>query len=140
MARISTRSLPCPAGVLRRASTITLDPAIISRPESIEFPTTRGRIAARAGYYPLTNLERLGSAVAEGSCSSPPTEASRLGRPDLARSGRKQRHDRGIAVVDVDYGGSTGYGRDYRRRLDSGHRPTADVSVAAARFLVERVV
>jgi dipeptidyl aminopeptidase/acylaminoacyl peptidase len=46
---------------------------------------------------------------------------------------------RGIAVVDVDYGGSTGYGRDYRRRLDGAWGIVdVDDSVAAARFLVER--
>ena len=39
-----------PAGVLRRASTITLDPAMISRPESIEFPTNAG-LTAHALYY-----------------------------------------------------------------------------------------
>src|SRR4029077_13818911 len=45
----------------------------------------------------------------------------------------------GIAVVDVDYGGSTGYGRAYRRQLD-GAWGVVDVDdcVAAARFLVER--
>jgi dipeptidyl aminopeptidase/acylaminoacyl peptidase len=46
---------------------------------------------------------------------------------------------RGIAVVDVDYGGSTGYGREYRRRLD-GQWGIVDVDdcIAAARFLAER--
>jgi dipeptidyl aminopeptidase/acylaminoacyl peptidase len=46
---------------------------------------------------------------------------------------------RGIAVVDVDYGGSTGYGRAYRRTLE-GAWGIADVDdcIAAARFLVER--
>jgi dipeptidyl aminopeptidase/acylaminoacyl peptidase len=46
---------------------------------------------------------------------------------------------RGIAVVDVDYGGSTGYGREYRQSLD--HRwgvVDVDDSVAAARYLAER--
>jgi dipeptidyl aminopeptidase/acylaminoacyl peptidase len=46
---------------------------------------------------------------------------------------------RGIGVVDVDYGGSTGYGRAYRRRLD-GQWGVVDVDdcVAAARHLAER--
>ena len=46
---------------------------------------------------------------------------------------------RGIAVVDVDYGGSTGYGRAYRRRLD-GQWGIVDVDdcVAAARYLAGR--
>ena len=46
---------------------------------------------------------------------------------------------RGIAVVDVDYGGSTGYGREFRRRLE-GQWGVVDVDdcVAAAQYLVER--
>src|SRR4029078_2211594 len=46
---------------------------------------------------------------------------------------------RGHAVVDVDYGGSNGYGRDYRKRLE-GEWGVVDVDdcVAAAQFLVRR--
>jgi dipeptidyl aminopeptidase/acylaminoacyl peptidase len=46
---------------------------------------------------------------------------------------------RGIAVLDVDYGGSTGYGRDYRKRLE-GEWGVVDVDdcVAGARWLAER--
>jgi dipeptidyl aminopeptidase/acylaminoacyl peptidase len=45
---------------------------------------------------------------------------------------------RGFAVVDVNYGGSTGYGRAYRERLD-GRWGIVDVadSVAVAQYLVE---
>jgi dipeptidyl aminopeptidase/acylaminoacyl peptidase len=126
-----------PAGILRRASTVVVDPAYLSRPESIEFPTSEG--AAHALYYQPTNPgyvapdgERPPLVVrAHGGPTSNALTALDLGTQILT--------SRGIAVVDVDYGGSTGYGRDYRRRLD-GRWGIVDVDdcVAAARFLVER--
>ena len=127
-----------PAGVLRRASTVTLDPASISQPESIEFPTTGGR-TAHALFYPPTNPEFTGP---EGE--RPPLIVLSHGGPTSNASTaldltKQFMTSRGIAVLDVDYGGSTGYGREYRHRLD-GQWGIVDVDdcVAAARFLVER--
>ena len=126
------------SGVLRRASTLTLDPATISRPEPIEFPTD-GERTAHALYYPPTNPAFTGP---DGEL--PPLVVLTHGGPtsnalttlDLTKQFLTSR---GIAVIDVDYGGSTGYGRDYRRRLD-GQWGVVDVDdvVAAARYLVER--
>src|SRR5207253_4626140 len=46
---------------------------------------------------------------------------------------------RGIAVLDVNYGGSTGYGRSYRERLNEKWGVVdVDDCVNGARFLVER--
>ena len=127
-----------PAGGRRRASTVTIDPGAIAEPESIEFPTTGGR-TARALYYAPTN-----PAFAAPDGERPPLLVLSHGGPTSNAStaldlGKQLLTSRGIAVVDVDYGGSTGYGREYRRRLD-GQWGVVDVDdcVAAARFLVER--
>ncbi len=127
-----------PAGVLRRASSLALDPSLISRPESIEFPTT-GERTAHALYYPPTNPDFAGPDGAR-----PPLLVQVHGGPTSNAStaldlSKQLLTSRGIAVVDVDYGGSTGYGREYRRRLD-GQWGIVDVDdcVAAARFLVDR--
>jgi dipeptidyl aminopeptidase/acylaminoacyl peptidase len=127
-----------PAGVLRRATTITFDPAIFARPESIEFPTTGDR-TAHALYYPPTNPDFRGP---EGE--KPPLIVLSHGGPTSNAStaldlDKQFMTSRGIAIVDVDYGGSTGYGREYRRRLD-GQWGVVDVDdcVAAAHYLVER--
>jgi dipeptidyl aminopeptidase/acylaminoacyl peptidase len=127
-----------PAGVLRRASTLTADPAAISAPEPISFPTTEG-LLAHALFYPPTNPDFTGP---EGE--KPPLLVLTHGGPTSNAStgldlSRQLLTSRGIAVVDVDYGGSSGYGRAYRRRLDAMWGIVdVDDSVAAARFLVER--
>ncbi|MEP6638695.1 MAG: S9 family peptidase [Chloroflexota bacterium] len=126
------------AGVLRRAGTITLDPASIAQPESIEFPTAGDR-TAHALYYRPTNPESVGLPG-----EKPPLVVFTHGGPTANAStaldlGKQFLTSRGIALVDVDYGGSTGYGREYRQRLD-GQWGIVDVDdcVAAAQFLVER--
>jgi dipeptidyl aminopeptidase/acylaminoacyl peptidase len=126
------------AGILRRASGLVLDPAIVSIPESIHFPVGDGRIA-HALYYPPLN-PGFGAPDAE----RPPLLVQCHGGPTSNAStaldlGKQLLTSRGIAVVDVDYGGSTGYGRTYRLALD-GAWGVVDVDdcVAAARFLADR--
>lgn len=126
------------AGVLRRASSVTFDPATISQPESIAFPTN-GDGTAHALHYPPTNPDFAGP---DGE--RPPLVVLSHGGPTsntltTLELSRQFITSRGIAVVDVDYGGSTGYGREYRGRLD-GQWGIVDVDdcIAAARFLVER--
>ena len=127
-----------PTGVLRRPSTTTIDPAWIARPESIAFPTTGGR-TAHALFYPPTNPD-----VSPPDDERPPLLVLSHGGPTANAStaldlGIQLLTSRGIAVVDVDYGGSTGYGRAYRQQLD-GEWGVVDVDdcVAAARFLADR--
>jgi dipeptidyl aminopeptidase/acylaminoacyl peptidase len=124
--------------VLRSSKDRELDPGYLTVPEPIEFPTEGGR-TAHALYYPPANRDAKGP---EGE--RPPLVVASHGGPtagvasDLHVS-YQYFTSRGIAVVDVDYGGSTGYGRAYRRRLD-GQWGVADVDdcVAAARYLAGR--
>ena len=123
--------------VKRSTSTIT-DRAYLSVPETLEFPTEDG-LTAYAFFYAPKN----GDTVApEGE--KPPLLVMSHGGPTAATSQTYSRHkqywtSRGIAVLDVNYGGSTGYGRRYRERLD-GQWGVVDVNdcINGARFLAER--
>jgi dipeptidyl aminopeptidase/acylaminoacyl peptidase len=124
--------------VVQHSEDEPLDPGYLTVPEPIEFPTEGGR-TAHALYYPPANRDVQGPAG-----ERPPLVVASHGGPtsgvtsDLHIS-YQYFTSRGIAVADVDYGGSTGYGRAYRRRLD-GEWGIVDVDdcVAAARFLAGR--
>lgn len=100
-----------------RVTDRVFDAADISVGRSVEFPTTDGRTAFGI-LYPPTNA----SAVApEGEL--PPLVVTSHGGPTsnafAALTLTVQLFtSRGIAVLDVDYGGSSGYGREYRKRLE----------------------
>jgi dipeptidyl aminopeptidase/acylaminoacyl peptidase len=127
-----------PAGVLRRSTSVTVDPGYISVPEAITFPTAGGRMA-HALYYPPVSPD----AVAPDGELPPLVVRSHGGPTSNAINALELTFQyltsRGIAVVDVDYGGSTGYGREYRRSLE-GQWGVVDVDdcVGAARYLVDR--
>lgn len=127
-------------GVVRPARAVSFDPGFLVEPEWITFPTgPDGRATAHALFYPPTNPDHLGP---DGE--RPPLLVLAHGGPTAQARRQLQTAllywtSRGIAVVDVDYRGSTGYGRTYRRALD-GEWGIADVEdcVAAARHLAER--
>jgi dipeptidyl aminopeptidase/acylaminoacyl peptidase len=124
--------------VLRRSSNVQIDPGYLSRPEAIAFPTTGGR-TAHAFYYPPTHRDFTGPPD-----ERPPLVVTIHGGPTSATGTtlnltKQFWTSRGVGVVDVNYGGSTGYGRDYRERL-KGNWGIVDVDdcCAAAAYLVER--
>ena len=124
--------------VVRRGRPVPIDPAYISRPEAIVFPT-EGGLSAHANYYPPVSPDFV---APEGEL--PPLLVISHGGPTSAHEAMLDLDvqywtSRGIAVVDVNYGGSTGYGREYRERLrgEWGVVDTVDC-INAARYLVER--
>jgi dipeptidyl aminopeptidase/acylaminoacyl peptidase len=126
------------SGVLRHASSVAVDPAYISVAEAITFPTADGRVA-HALYYAPRNPDHVGP---EGEL--PPLLVRSHGgptanAPNWLELSYQYLTSRGIAIVDVDYGGSTGYGREYRHELD-GNWGVVDVDdcIGAARYLVDR--
>ena len=123
---------------LQQAHELEVDAAYLSSPEAIEFETTGGG-TAHAFYYPPRNGD---FAAPEGE--RPPLLVKSHGGPTAAAStaldlGIQFWTSRGFGVVDVNYGGSTGYGTEYRRRLN-GSWGIVDVDdcVSAARFLADR--
>ncbi|HEY3799361.1 MAG TPA: prolyl oligopeptidase family serine peptidase [Caulobacteraceae bacterium] len=120
---------------LRRPSPERLALATISRAEQISFPSANGR-TAHALFYPPTND---GFAAPAGEL--PPLIVQAHGGPTGGASptfslSNQFWTSRGFALVDVDYGGSSGYGRAYRKLLD-GQWGVVDVEdvIAAARHL-----
>jgi dipeptidyl aminopeptidase/acylaminoacyl peptidase len=121
---------------LRASSTIALDSAFVSVAEPISFPTGRER-TAHAFYYAPRNEHHTAPAD-----ERPPLIVISHGGPTTAAIGTLDLRiqfwtTRGFAVVDVNYGGSSGFGREYRERLN-GEWGVADVTdvVNAARHLI----
>ncbi|HWC95174.1 MAG TPA: prolyl oligopeptidase family serine peptidase [Candidatus Sulfopaludibacter sp.] len=121
--------------ILRQSTTVS---GSFSPAEPIEFPTSGGKTAFGL-YYPAANPEYR---APEGDL--PPLVVKCHGGPTAAASSTLDLRiqfwtSRGIAVLDVNYGGSTGFGREYRERLD-GNWGVVDVDdcVNGARFLAER--
>ena len=124
--------------LLRRGSTLDVDPAYTSVAQPIEFPTAGG-VTAHAFYYPPSNRDHAAPAG-----EKPPLLVMGHGGPtsmavDAYRAGVQYWTSRGIAVLDVNYGGSSGFGRAYRQRLD-GSWGVVDVldCIHGAQFLVQR--
>ncbi len=123
---------------LKRASNVEIDPGYLSMPQSIEFPTTGG-LTAYGIFYPPQNQDY---AAPEGE--KPPLLVLSHGGPTGATSsalslGIQYWTSRGFAVLDVNYGGSAGYGRAYRERLN-GQWGIVDVDDCAngARYLADQ--
>ncbi|HYN88533.1 MAG TPA: S9 family peptidase, partial [Ardenticatenaceae bacterium] len=105
------------ARVLRRSSDLVVDPTYLSVPQAIEFPTENG-LTAHAFFYPPKNANYTGPPG-----ERPPLIVESHGGPTGAASstlnlGTQFWTSRGFAVLDVNYGGSTGYGREYWQRLE----------------------
>ena len=123
---------------MQQAHDLEVDSAYLSAPEPVEFETAGGR-TAHAFYYPPRNPD-----FAAPNEEKPPLLVKSHGGPTASAStaldlGIQFWTSRGFGVVDVNYGGSTGYGTEYRRRLN-GTWGIVDVDdcVSAARYLAAR--
>ena len=120
---------------LRSSSTVQVAPGYLSAPLAIDFPSD-GRLA-HAFYFAPRNMD-----VEPRADERPPLMVISHGGPTTATIPTLDLRvqfwtSRGFAVVDVNYGGSSGYGRQYRERL-RGQWGVVDVAdaVNAARYLV----
>ena len=124
--------------VLRQSVNLSVDPSYLSTPEPVEFPTEKG-LTAYGIYYPPQNRDHDAPAA-----ERPPLVVMSHGGPTSATSTtlnleRQFFTSRGLAVLDVNYRGSTGYGRAYRQSLYS-HWGIADVQdcINGARYLAQQ--
>ena len=124
--------------VIKAFSSMEVDPGYLSTPESIRFPTRDGS-TAHALYYPPANKD-----FSAPDDERPPLLVLSHGGPTSVTTSELRMKlqfwtSRGVAVVDVNYGGSTGYGRAYRERL-TGQFGIVDTSdcIEAATYLENR--
>lgn len=124
--------------VIRPSSEAEVDPEYISEAQLISWPTRDGE-KAHGFYYPPKNPDFSGP---EGEL--PPLIVNVHGGPtDAARAGLQVPFQywtsRGFAILDVNYRGSTGFGRAYRNRLD-GNWGIMDVDdcVDGAQYLADQ--
>jgi dipeptidyl aminopeptidase/acylaminoacyl peptidase len=126
--------------VVKVSNPAHLDSGNMSIPKAIEFPT-EGGLTAHAFFYPPKNQGFEGPPDEKPPlmvrCHGGPTGS---GGPTYTFE-YQYWTSRGFAVVDVNYGGSSGYGRAYRTRLN-GNWGVVDVDdcINAARHLVEQGV
>ncbi|HEX4199593.1 MAG TPA: prolyl oligopeptidase family serine peptidase [Caulobacteraceae bacterium] len=123
------------ATVVRRPSPAAVEPRSISLAEPITFPSAGG-LDVHALFYPPANGD-----FAAPADEKPPLIVQVHGGPTGKASSSLSLANqfwtsRGFAIVDVDYGGSAGYGRAYRQRLNDkwGVVDVEDV-IAAVKFL-----
>jgi dipeptidyl aminopeptidase/acylaminoacyl peptidase len=130
---LATRNLE----VLRRSRETAVDAGYFAEPQAIEFPTEHA-LTAHGYFYPPRNRDYTARAN-----EKPPLLVLSHGGPTSSSSASLKYAiqywtSRGIAVLDVNYGGSSGYGRAYRERLN-GNWGIVDVDdcINGARYLVE---
>ncbi|MEG4066803.1 S9 family peptidase [Microcoleus sp. Pol11C2] len=121
--------------ILRQSSKLSINTGYLSVPEPIEFPT-ENNLTAFGFFYPPKNQDFAGPAG-----EKPPLVVKSHGGPTAATSSSMNLKiqywtSRGFAVLDVNYGGSTGYGREYRKRLqDSWGIVDVDDCANGAKYL-----
>ena len=123
---------------VHQPSPVWLAERYVATAQAISFPTAGGE-SCHALYYPPTNGD-----FTAPSGSRPPLVVQAHGGPTGGASSAFNLSNqfwtsRGFALVDVDYRGSSGYGRPYRQRLNNnwGITDVEDV-IAAARYLINR--
>lgn len=121
----------------RLSTSLDLDEGFISYPRQLTYPSGDGE-KVHGFYYPPKNKEFVGP-----DDESPPLIVISHGGPTSASGDDLSPEiqfwtSRGVSVLDVNYRGSTGYGREYREKL-KGNWGVVDVEdcAAGAQYLVE---
>lgn len=121
---------------LSAASALALEPAALSMPEPVRFVGSDGDTVHALWWPPASATHALGPG------ERPPLLLRCHGGPTAAAQSALEARTlfwttRGFAVLDLNYRGSWGFGRDYRRALDGrwGELDAAD-AIAAARWAI----